>query len=85
MQKDNDYQPYDMEQVRHIAWQLCKAVKCMLSERCHLLFSAFMLPFVVIFVQYIGQCSCFGNGIMCTIVRDFVQFVAYNHVLVGSC
>jgi len=29
VQKDNDYQPYDMEQVRHIAWQLCKAVKCM--------------------------------------------------------
>jgi len=29
VQKDNDYQPYDLEQVRHIAWQLCKAVKCM--------------------------------------------------------
>lgn len=25
--KDNSYQPYDLEQVRHISWQLCRAVK----------------------------------------------------------
>jgi len=37
VQKDNDYQPYDMEHVRHIAWQLCKAVKCM-----HLLCTFFL-------------------------------------------
>jgi len=34
VQKDNDYRPYDMDQVRHIAWQLCKAVKCM-QLLCH--------------------------------------------------
>lgn len=26
-QKDNNYQPYTLEQVRHIAYQLCYAVK----------------------------------------------------------
>ena len=26
-QKDNQYQPYPMEQVRHISYQLCHAVK----------------------------------------------------------
>jgi len=25
--KDNSYQPYDLDQVRHIGWQLCRAVK----------------------------------------------------------
>ena len=28
LQKDNNYQPYPMEQVRHISYQLCKSVKC---------------------------------------------------------
>lgn len=31
IQKDNSYQPYAMDQVRHIAWQLCKAVRCKYS------------------------------------------------------
>jgi len=28
LQKANDYQPYPMDQVRHISYQLCKAVSC---------------------------------------------------------
>jgi len=28
LQKDNVYQPYPIDQVRHIAYQLCWAVKC---------------------------------------------------------
>ena len=33
VQKANDYQPYPMDQVRHISYQLCKAVSCELSSR----------------------------------------------------
>lgn len=37
--KDNNYLPYPIHQVRHMAYQVCQAVKC----KCSLLFSPLVL------------------------------------------
>ena len=37
LQKDNNYIPYSIDQVRHITYQLCIAVKCKFLETSRLL------------------------------------------------
>ena len=42
LQKDNHYVPYPLDQVRHIAYQLCYAVNCKYPYSHHKIYTVFV-------------------------------------------
>lgn len=59
MKKNNSYQPYTMDHIRHIGFQLVKAVKCEFAIDLSILLCNFKLTFDM-FVKQNKNCNT-GN------------------------
>lgn len=46
--KENNYLPYSIGQVRHMAYQICLAVKCKFFLFCYLFYDIFLIYFFVL-------------------------------------
>ena len=68
LQKDNNYHPYPLDQVRHISYQLTKSVKCKLLMR--------LIFYVYIEVTELVNSTCWFPR------NNFAVTFSYNNYLI---